>query len=517
MVRFRQNMAASMARKIAAFVFAMAMVGSVAVGPALAGDDDVDVGGDGVTVGGDDGVSITVGDDGSVNGSTNASVSADEDGPEAEAEVSGGDGSGNGGSLDCEVLPDSPDCETSGGDGGLDTPDAEPPEGGDAPEAPSSGGSSDGMTTSMDDITTPEVPVDAPDLPVDYPDDVPFEAFPNVCSPPYGIDDVRDANPVDPTDPLAGTGLKEQAPEDVPTEPPRTPVDDPTQLIGAPISQCDVFNPYDPAVNPTDPPDDPRATVSPRQISAGQDGVTLFGFGNATTGRDEPGGRTMTLVTASQEFTGARLEASATDSQSTSGIAANIAAPTQEPNRGNYGVEATAFSRSAGVNIECDGEECEPTASGVPNGESIPAFPAGGGGDDGGEDPEPGPSADTGPPSTTITEERTVVFDDREATLGQGLPGGESLLLITRNGDYVGIRQDAQASQGDNQADLESTYTRGQFPGDDDVYVLAKGNGAGVIVGLNCDDYRCMPTNNTGVYPGPASMVFEMIPDDPGE
>lgn len=83
-------MAVSTARKIAAVLFAVAMVGSVAVGPALADDDDVSVGDDGVNVGGDDGTTVSAGDDDDTNGSATVDADVDSDGADGSVEVSGG-------------------------------------------------------------------------------------------------------------------------------------------------------------------------------------------------------------------------------------------------------------------------------------------------------------------------------------------------------------------------------------------------------------------------------------------
>ncbi|WP_254823093.1 hypothetical protein [Haloglomus halophilum] len=533
-------MAASIARKIAAILFAMAMVGSVAVGPALADDDgDVSVGGDGVNVGGDDGVTVGAGDDGSTNGSTTVSADAGQDGVDADASVSGGDGSGTDGSLDCSLDTSSQeaDCEPSGTDGGSmpgldDAPEApgtgdapEAPGTGDAPDAPEApslgdGGDGDGGSgespsppTTMDEISTPEVPIDAPDLPVNYGENVPFEAFPNFCNPPYGVDDVREANPVDPTDPVPGA-VQEQAPDAVPTSPPDTPVGDPLGLVSAPIDQCDVFNPYNPAVNPTSPPDDPSATFDPARTDAGQDGVTLYWLAEGTSDEGAaPGGESMAIVMASQDSSAVVVEPSATNGRTDTGGAVDLRMPGNQPNQGTYVVEAVAFGQGASASVTCDGSECKPKAGGVPSGNAVPAVPAGGG--SGGEDPQPGPSADTGQPVTNVGQGGAVIIDDREATLGDGLPSGEHDAIFATDGQRVVAEEDAQASGQGRQANLVTAYDSGQYPGDDDVYVLAKGEGAGVIVGLNCDDYRCSPADNTGVYAGPGSMVFDMIPSPP--
>ncbi|WP_276258156.1 hypothetical protein [Haloglomus litoreum] len=530
-------MAASIARKIAAILFALAMVGSVAVGPALADDDgDVSVGGDGVNVGGDDGVAVGAGDDGSANGSSTLSADADQDGVDADASVSGGDGSGTDGAVDCSLDTSSQDadCEPSGTDGapspddapeapdvgGDDAPEAPSP--GDAPEVPSIGGGDDGgdggdggsaaPSPGLEEISSPDEPIEAPDLPVNYEEDVPFDAFPNFCNPPYGVEDVREANPVDPTDPFAGTGAKEQLPKQV-REPPQTPVGNPLGLVSSPIDQCDVFNPYDPAVNPTSPPDDPSASFDPRGQSAGQEGVYVNWLAEGTTGEDAPGGETMAVVMASRNMTAVIVEPSATNGRTNTGGAVDARMPGNQPNQGSYVAFAEAFGQGASLSIECNGSACKPKAGGVPSGNAIPAVPAGGG--SGGEDPEPGPDADTGEPTTNVGQEGAVIMDDRRATLGDGLPSGENDVVFGTNYNQTVAEEDAQLSGNGRQANLETAYDSGAYPGDDDVYVLAKGDGAGVIVGLECDDYRCSPADNTGVYAGPGSMIFDMIPSPP--
>lgn len=529
-------MAASIARKVTAVLFAMAMIGSIAVGPALADDDDVSVGGDGVSVGGDGGVTVGAGDDGSENGSATVEAEADEDGVDAGVEASAGDGDGTSGELDCDVSSEtdpSDTCETSSTDSGGDDPSL--PESGGSPEAPDRdapelpdaelpGGDSSAPSTAMDPIRTPEVPVDAPDLPVSYTGDgieaqgetvVPFGALPNFCNPPYGIDDVQENNPVDPTDP-APDPVKEQAPEPVPTEPPQTPVGDPLGLVSAPISQCDVFNPYDPAVNPTSPPDDPSATVNPQSMNPGQDGAILFWTSDATADEEErsPGAETLNFVKVSQDRSRVLLMADGMNGRTNSGGSAYVSSP-NDPSRIDGTATATVFGQGASLTLDCDGSECKPSAGGVPSGDAVPAFPAAGG-DDGGEDPEPDPSADTGEPDLlSAGEDGVIIVDDRRATLGDGLPGGDNEAIIILAEDRQEVQQDADGGQGDNQANVENDYQGGENLGDDDAQTVAKVNGAGVVAGFECDDYRCMPTEGTGVYAGPAGMIFDMIPDAP--
>ena len=527
-------MAVSTARKIAAVLFAVAMVGSVAVGPALADDDDVSVGDDGVNVGGDDGATVSVGDDDDANGSATVDADVDSDGADGSVEVSGGDGDGTSGSVDCDLS--SADCETSSGDddGGSvpEAPDGEAPDVDglfeeDLPDAEAPGGGS-GSSVPTGPITTPELLVDAPDLPVSYTSDgieaqgetvVPFAALPDFCNPPYGVDDVQESNPVDPTDPFGGTRVKEQLPGEI-QEPPGTPVGNPLSLVGAPIGQCEVFNPYDPAVNPTSPPDDPSATINPATTNIGEDRAISYLTIDTTTDKqesDSPGSETMTLIVASEGFTAVVVDSDATDSQSDFGGELDARLYDNQPNKGSYTVTAQAFSRSAGLSINCDGSECKPRASGVPSGDAVPAFPAGGGGDDDGESPEPDPSVDTDRPTTVVNEDRVLLYDNRETSLGDGLPRGENMILIVRSGDFVAVRQDTDGSQNENRINAESEYTSGENPGDDDARVVAKANGAGVVAGFECDDYRCTPTQGTGVYAGPAGMLFEMLPDNPIE
>ena len=522
-------MGVRIARTLTAVLFALAMIGSIAVGPALADDDDVSVGGDGVSVGDDDGATVGAGDGGSENGSTTVGAEGDDDGVDADAEVSGGDGDGTSGEIDCDVSSDAQDpsdaCETSGGDGGGDPTLPESPESdlvspeGDRPDDDGSAPS-----TATDPISTPELPVDAPALPVNYTGEgieaqgetvVPFGALPPLCNPPYGTDDVRERNPVDPTDPVPDQ-VKEQAPDPVPTQPPQTPVGDPTALIGAPIDQCTVFNPYDPAVNPTSPPDDPRATVNPRSADTGQDGAVLFWTSDATADEEDrsPGAETMNFVKLSQDRSRVLLMADGTNGKADSGGSAYVSSP-NEPGRTNGTFVATAFGQSAGLNLDCGGSECKLSAAGVPSGDAIPAFPAGGG-DDGGEDPDP--SADTGEPGLlSVGEDGVVIVDDRRVTLGEGLPSGGSDGYVILTEESQKASQDAEGTQGDDRADVEHDYRGGENPGDDDAQTVVKANGAGVVVGFECDDYRCMPTEGTGVYAGPAGMIFEMLPDDPTE
>jgi hypothetical protein len=521
----RLHMAASIARKVTALLFAMAMIGSVAVGPALADDDDVSVGGDGVDTG--DGVTVGVGENGSVavegeagTDGVDGGVEADDgNGNEVDSDDLGGEDTGG---SDAPGLPGAGEPEAPSQDDAPDLPSQdnapEAPSTGDSPEpeAPTIGGGSGSgdWSTTMDEISTPDESVEFPNLPVNYEEDVPFEALPNFCNPPYGVDDVKDNNPVNPTDPVPDA-VKEQAPEQAPTEPPKTPVGNPIGLVSSPISQCTVFNPADPPVNPTSPPDDPAASAStsdPDNLGpAGGEGALAT---DATTGESGPGAETFNGIVVSQESTLLFQQISATDGKTRSGGTVMAAGP-NDPRQTDVKGTVTAYGKSASVSLDCGGGQCKPKAGGVPSGNAAPAIPTGGSSDDGGEseDPEPGPSADDGQPNVNAGQDEVAISDDRSATLGQGLPGGSNDAFIGTNGDVVFIQQQG-AAEG-RTSNLNVMYARGEFPGDDDVYVLAKGEGGGVIVGLNCDDYRCTPSGNTGVYAGPAGMITEMVPSEP--
>jgi hypothetical protein len=725
-------MAASIARKVATVLVAFAVVGSMGVGPALADDDgEIDVSGDGVSVGGDDGTTVSAGDDGSTNGSSTVSVEADSDGADSDVSVSGGDGSGTDGSVDCDVSTETQDptdaCESSatGGDGDSGGDSIEVPETGDAPEAPDTGdtpeapdtgedqvpdieipeddapeapGGSGGVDIGSREVSTPDEPVEAPDLPISYQDDVPFEAFPPFCEEYVSGDDVP--QPVDPTDPVSDTPVnKSQLPKEA-QEPPSTPVGNPIGLVSAPINQCTVFNPYSPQVNPTDPPDDPSATAEANQGEAGADGGQWIGTGSATTGEGGPGGDALTAAWADQEQSGVVFDINANDGSSPFGASGDVRSPNQ-PNRTTGTFGAVVFGKTAGASLNCDGSQCKPKASGVPSGNAAPAIPAGGGsggssipcdppvsaedvagqvpvdptnppgpdqiggqrvppqtpvgnpvglvsapisycavfnpndppvnasnppqnpdaspetyeqsagqdgvtyfggseaqtgegdgtqqadtlyrfdgsqdrargiliieGDDGskpyysetrtdyqpgttkgdafttfevfgksagaslncdgskckpkasgvpsgnavpaiptggsddGGQPEPDPSADTGQPELAdVGQDGAVIVDDRGASLGDGLPGGDSETVIIGNQEDGRVEQqgDADTGQG-NGANSDVEYERGAYPGDDDGKAAVKAdNGAGVVVKSECQDYDC-DTSGTGLY-----------------
>ena len=261
------------------------------------------------------------------------------------------------------------------------------------------------------------------------------------------------------------------------------------------------------------------ATVDPSETVVNEDRAGLYwttGTAADEDGFNSPGSDIITLVILSRSFSLVQLEATGTDGRSQSGGEAMAAAPTTQPNEGQAEVSLTAFDRSAGLSIDCDGSECKPKGEGVPSGDAIPAFPAGGGDDDDGG-PEFDPSADTDEPETSVGANRVGIYDDSGASLGEGLPAADNTVLILRSGSFILVQQDAEASQGDNQVNADGDYTSGENPGDDDARVVAKANGAGVVAGFECDDYRCTPTQGTGVYAGPAGMLFEMLPDNPIE
>lgn len=525
-------MAASIARKFATILVAVAVVGSMAVGPALADDDgEIDVSGDGVSVGGDDGTTVSAGDDGSTNGSSTVSADADADGADTDVSVSGGDGSGTDGAVDCDVSTGTQDptdaCESSatGGDGDSDgdSPGApspgdspEAPDTGDAPEAPDTGadqvpdveipeedapeapGGGDGVDIGSREVSTPDEPVEAPDLPVSYTDDVPFEAFPPFCKEYVSGDDVP--QPVDPTDPVSDTPVnKSQLPKEA-QEPPSTPVGNPIGLVSAPINQCTVFNPYSPQVNPTDPPDDPGATVSQPVNRVSTDRVFTVARTEATTGEDGPGSETTSVVLLTRHRTFLNQDAEANDGSSDFGGDVMLDTEPTAPNRTQAASDFVVFGKTAGASLTCDGSKCKPKASGVPSGNAVPAIPTGGS-DDGGQ-PEPDPSADTGQPELVdVGQDGAVIVDDRRASLGDGLPGGDSETVIIGGAEDGRVEQDGDADSGQgNGANTDVRYERGAYPGDDDGKAAVKAdNGAGVVVRSDCQDYDC-DTSGTGLY-----------------
>ena len=179
-------------RTLLVFAVTIALVASVTVTP-VAAEDDLTLGSDGVSLGDEDGVSISSSD---ADAGVNVSADADTDGINVEVEGSGG---GTSGGVECNVNSsiDGNPCSTSGGSGdvtpsvprvpGGELPDGELPEDpsvpsgelpdGELPEAPSLGGGSggsdaaqaveDGIGQAPNHLSTDQLPLDTAPLPAD--------------------------------------------------------------------------------------------------------------------------------------------------------------------------------------------------------------------------------------------------------------------------------------------------------------------------------------------------------------
>ena len=298
-----------------------------------------------VDIGGDDGISIDT-DDGigvGVGGDDGISVDADEeDGVSVDA---GGD---DGVSIDDDEIP-LPDGETNESDDESD----------DSP-AP----------VNYSDVPLEDVPADlCYDAAGEAQERVPFEEVP-------WFDDL---------------------PEEVPP-PPGVPTDVLTPESAAAIAfgfvphQCDVQDPYDPSVDPTDPPREPDADVDVQRFGQFEDGAVALVRYDLTMNEsgEGPGVSGMVGGLGTTEFGDADLELTVNDGEKDYSVDPRV----------RYFDDGTAFGETdvvlfgqrLGVEVDCDGEECQPGLRGLPELTDIPAVPAPTEqDDDDGNDEEAGP------------------------------------------------------------------------------------------------------------------------------
>ncbi|WP_336135563.1 hypothetical protein [Natronomonas amylolytica] len=306
-------------------------------------DDDVSVGDDGVSVG-DDGVSVD--DDGVSVGDDDVSI--DDDGVSVVDENI---------SVDDGVSPD--DENVSLDDSGVD----------DVVETPSDDGG----------------PID--DTPLENETDQPFPE--EVCT---DVGDVAQENV-----PF------EQVPwfDDLPSEaqPPGVPTDVVTPqavaaiVFGATPNQCDIQDPNDPSYNPVTGDDevDPAADREVQYIGENDGGVLAVVLYDVTLNEsgNGPGVSSVVALGANPDYGDNQLRFAVSDGEKEYAV---------EP-RVRYWEDGSAYTytdvevlnKRVGVEVDCDGEECQPGTRGLPQFTEYPSFPAPTA-DDGGDENETVPS-----------------------------------------------------------------------------------------------------------------------------
>ncbi|MFT4905264.1 MAG: hypothetical protein ACI8UR_001838 [Natronomonas sp.] len=316
----------------------MMVVGFTAA-PVAAADDGVSIEDDGISigVGGDDGISVGAGSDDGVSvdagGDDGVSVGAGDDGVSVDA---GGDD---------DVSVDAPGVSVDAGtDTGAVENDSETP-------------------VNYSDIPLEELPVDlCRDVLGDVQETVPLGQLPGLGDLPSALQ--PPGVPTDLLTPEAVVGI----------------------VFGAVPNQCEVQDPYDPSVDPTDPPRDPGVDVTVARAGQYRDGAVALVYYDVTLNESGEGpgvsGKIGTLATSS-----------AGDVDLTLTVNDGEKDYTVDP-RVRYWDDGTAYIETnigllgsrLGVVVECNGQECQPGTRGLPQLVELPAIPAPTSQDDSGSD-----------------------------------------------------------------------------------------------------------------------------------
>jgi hypothetical protein len=194
-----------------------------------------------------------------------------------------------------------------------------------------------------------------------------------------------------------------EPPAEIPDPPAEPPVEnpapvDPTNPPSAPLTQCDVFNPYDPPFDPTDVPDDPEANYHVYQREVGPDGVELFVTVSGSPDSDYPFGRTIVDADASSDGVDVS-QYSRTNDGSRNHIVFSEFEHEPGTRTGTLSSDGLVIGKRVGANVVCDGEACTIDQGVAPvGGQEIPT-----GGDDG-DDGDDGGSGAPEPPAEVPCE-----------------------------------------------------------------------------------------------------------------
>lgn len=216
---------------------------------------------------------------------------------------------------------------------------------------------SSGDEASTDDASTTTPPAEITDHnPVNY-SDVPFWIVPvNLC---------RGA-------PEAPDGLE------LPVENP-TPVD-PTDPPGAPFTQCDIFNPYEPPFDPTDLPDDPQYDYDIRP-EVSEDGVYVGGGGQASPDSEWPGVDTVGGVRVSQKGVTV-IQLTTVDGGNRNSKAFSDARLYPGARTAELRGWSVVIDRKADASLLCNGEVCVASGPGPAPSQEVPTNRSSDGGGD---------------------------------------------------------------------------------------------------------------------------------------
>ncbi|WP_254858998.1 hypothetical protein [Natronomonas gomsonensis] len=226
----------------------------------------------------------------------------------------------------------------------------------DAPDGdtlPDDGGDSD-PSVDYSDIPIEESPVDpCRDLGGDVQENVPFEQVP-------WFDDLP----------------KQAQPPGVPTSL-ITPEVVAGIVFGATPNQCDIQDPNDPSVDPTDPPNDPGYSVENQRMGQYRDGAVGLVYYEVTANESGEGLGVSGMVggLTTSEFGDIDAELTVNDGEKDYTVDPRV----RYFDGGRTGMAETnveLLGTRLGVVMDCNGEECQPGTRGLPEFQKPPAIPA---------------------------------------------------------------------------------------------------------------------------------------------
>lgn len=197
---------------------------------------------------------------------------------------------------------------------------------------------------------------DDDELPYNYSDLTPFYLIPGnrtLCE------------TVNPDPPVNRSHVPDNVSDRAPENP--TPVN-PFDPPGAPVTQCDVVDPYSPPFDPTDVPDDPNANVRREIVEVGEDGVLIVGRGGGQADDDWPGSSTIFGVQANPDAVSVYADGDSDDGEKDYDQTGYVMyKPGTE--QGTIYVTSTSFGKNAALTVRCDGDNCTVNPEGLPVGE----------------------------------------------------------------------------------------------------------------------------------------------------
>jgi len=147
--------------------------------------------------------------------------------------------------------------------------------------------------------------------------------------------------------------------------------------VGATPNQCEVQDPNDPSYDPREGDVDPNADYNVARSGEHEDGAVALVFYEATIddSNDGPGVAGYVGGLGTSEFGDADAEVMLNDGEKDYGVAPRVR---YQDNGTTYYAEndVRALNSRLGVEVDCDGEECQPGTRGLPQFVEAPAIPA---------------------------------------------------------------------------------------------------------------------------------------------